>query len=113
MQKHIYTEELAPHNTGSVSRPARFNLRLTCRARARTLRVLDDLKLGLEGGEGGAHPVRSDAWEKVALPLLESLIRDMKRSGMTPLQYLGEMRVAERRARANEENGGRQMRLAL
>lgn len=35
-QKHTYTNELAPTNTGSLLRPARFNLRLTCQSRART-----------------------------------------------------------------------------
>lgn len=30
-RKHTYTEGLAPRNTGSIRKPARFNLRLTCR----------------------------------------------------------------------------------
>lgn len=29
-RKHTYTEELAPNNTGSIKRPARYNMRLTC-----------------------------------------------------------------------------------
>ena len=42
--KHTYTEEEAPTNTGSLNRPARFNLRLDCQTRARTIKVFSDAK---------------------------------------------------------------------
>ena len=65
--KHTYTEEEAPTNTGSLNRPARFNLRLDCQARARTIKVFSDAKShfypnGLKGGF-------AEIWEKVFLPL--------------------------------------------
>ena len=67
--KHTYTEAEAPTNTGSLARPARFNLRLDCSARARTIKVFSDAKLtfypqGLNGGF-------AEVWEKIFLPLCE------------------------------------------
>ena len=67
--KHTYTDSEAPTNTGSLNRPARFNLRLDCSARARTLKVFSDAKRtfypnGLKGGF-------AEVWEKVFLPLCE------------------------------------------
>ena len=48
MTRHIYTEALAPLNTGSIERPARFNLRLTCQARARTHKALGEKRMPAE-----------------------------------------------------------------
>ena len=113
MQKHTYTEELAPRNTGSVMRPARFNLRLTCQARARTLKALAALRLRRPSDDGSDARERrdhnADTWERVALPLLEALIRDMKREGMLPEEYLRELLEAERAEKAGRREPG-QMR---
>ena len=42
--KYTYTEDQFPTNTGSLHRPARFNLRLTCQARARTHAVFSGFR---------------------------------------------------------------------
>lgn len=67
--KHTYTDAEAPTNTGSLNRPARFNLRLDCSARARTLKVFSDAKRHFypEGVKGGF----AEVWEKHFLPLCE------------------------------------------
>lgn len=67
--KHTYTDAEAPTNTGSIKRPARFNLRLDCSARARTIKVFKDAQLMFTpfDREGGF----ADVWEKIFLPLCE------------------------------------------
>ena len=91
MTRHIYTEALAPLNTGSIERPARFNLRLTCQARARTHKALGALR-------ANAAMTGAETWERIALPMLECLVRDMRREGLDPADYLKRMREAEGRA---------------
>ena len=92
MRKHTYTRELAPTNTGSVTRPARFNMRQTCEVHARTTRLFLETKerLGLPDDYTFA-----DVWEKALLPLCEhalwhlrespSAMRSMVRSLYRPL----------------------------
>lgn len=67
--KHTYTDELAPMNTGSINRPARFNLRLDCSTRARTIKVFSDAKRTFPTSEknGGF----AEIWERYFLPLCE------------------------------------------
>ena len=67
--KHTYTEAEAPTNTGSLNRPARFNLRLDCSARARTIKVFKDAQTTFTrcDRKGGF----AEVWEKVFLPLCE------------------------------------------
>lgn len=77
MQKHNYTNAEAPTNTGSLSRPARFNLRLTCSDRARTHKVLSEIRelLGLP-----KDYCYADVWSQAALAALEHLVWHMKES---------------------------------
>jgi hypothetical protein len=77
MTKHRYTKAEAPTNTGSVSRPARLNLRLDCSDRARTHKVLSDIRelLGLPKGYCYA-----DVWAEAALPALEHLCWHLRES---------------------------------
>lgn len=74
MTKHTYTNESFPTNTGSLSRPARFNLRLTCQARARTWKVMTDLAQEY----GVDDHCLADCWEKVALLILEHHVRNVR-----------------------------------
>jgi hypothetical protein len=75
MRKHTYTDAEAPTNTGSVSRPARFNLRLTCSARARTVKVFSAVR-ELTGMDAGA--VFADVWEERILPAVEHILWNAK-----------------------------------
>ena len=73
--KHTYTDEAFPTNTGSLNRPARFNLRLTCSARARTHKVFGKFRkhLGL--------PERTNyaaVFETSVLPVLEHVLRKIE-----------------------------------
>ena len=67
--KHTYTEAEAPTNTGSLARPARFNLRLNCSARARTIKVFSDAKKTFPTREKGGG--FAEIWEAYFLPLCE------------------------------------------
>lgn len=69
MRKHTYTEELAPTNTGSIRRKARFNLRLDCSARARTIKVFSDARkfFPMDCDDNNFAAV----WERYFLPLCE------------------------------------------
>lgn len=67
--KHTYTEAEAPTNTGSLNRPARFNLRLDCQTRARTIKVFNDAQKTF--CQPNKFACFADVWEKVFLPLCE------------------------------------------
>ena len=67
--KHTWTEAEAPTNTGSIRRKARFNLRLDCSARARTLKVFADAKRTFPTREKGGG--FAEIWETYFLPLCE------------------------------------------
>lgn len=77
MRKHTYTRELAPDNTGSVTRPARFNLRQTCEVHARTTRLFIETRerLGLPEDANFA-----DVWERALLPLCEHALWHLRES---------------------------------
>ena len=77
MRKHTYTRELAPTNTGSVTRPARFNMRQTCEVHARTSRVFSETRerLGLPKDYTFA-----DVWEHALLPLCEHALWYLRES---------------------------------
>lgn len=66
--KHTYTNELAPTNTGSLNRPARFNLRLTCSARARLHKALARVR---EVTGMSREASFADVVEEKVLPLIE------------------------------------------
>lgn len=74
-QKHVYKEGQAPMNTGSMTRPARFNLRLTCSARGRTHSVLIALREKYDLPKDASF---ADVWEKKALMILEHHVRDLE-----------------------------------
>lgn len=71
MLKHRYTDEEAPTNTGSLARPARFNMRLTCSARARTVKVFREVRelTGMTPDKAFA-----DVWEEKILPAVEHIL---------------------------------------
>lgn len=77
MTKHTYTNAAAPRNTGSASRPARFDLRLTCSDRARTHKVLSDIREMLNLPSDYCY---ADVWCEAALPALEHIIWFMRES---------------------------------
>ena len=77
MRKHTYTHELAPANTGSLKRPARFNMRQTCEVHARTHKVFQETRQML-----GLPPDTDYAtlWEVALLPLAEHALWFMRES---------------------------------
>ncbi len=77
MRKHTYTREAAPTNTGSVSRPARTNLRETCEVHARTLKAFAALREMTGMPEGASL---ADVWEQKMLPLVEHAIWHLRES---------------------------------
>lgn len=77
MRKHTYTHEAAPTNTGSVSRPARTNLRETCEVHARTLKAFSALR-EMTGMPKDA--CLADVWEQKMLPLVEHAIWHLRES---------------------------------
>ena len=87
MRKHRYTEEEAPMNTGSIKRPARFNLRLDCQTRARTHKLFCEARvlLGLPKDYTFA-----DIWQTHFLVALEHILWHMKES---PTAMRGMMRT--------------------
>ena len=77
MRKHTYTRELAPANTGSVTRPARFNMRQTCEVHARTTKLFVETRerLGLP-----KDATFADVWEEALLPLCEHALWHLRES---------------------------------
>ena len=77
MQKHQYTNATAPTNTGSLSRPARLNLRLDCSTRARTIKVFDETRkmLGMPKDFSFA-----DVWQYGLLSALEHCLWHLRES---------------------------------
>jgi len=104
--KHTYTNESFPTNTGSLSRPARFNLRLTCGARARTWKVLGDLRdeYGIKDGS------MADVWEEVALMILEHHLRNIH-SPVVPKALRDLIRNEAKRIDPNERERAVYLRL--
>lgn len=74
MTKHTYREGEAPTNTGSLSRPARFNMRLTCSSRARTHAVFQNLRTLYRLPHDASY---ADVWEDVGLLVLEHVVRQI------------------------------------
>ena len=71
MKKHTYTRELAPTNTGSISRPARFNLRQTVEVHARTHKMFCELRIIAGLPEGTDY---ATIFERALLPMCEHVI---------------------------------------
>ena len=70
MTKHKYTNAEAPTNTGSLKRPARFNLRLDCETRARTVRMFEQTKEALGYPKDASY---ADVWEGCLMALEHAL----------------------------------------
>ena len=77
MRKHTYTRELAPTNTGSLTRPARFNMRQTCEVHARTTKLFIETKKTLGLGDDLSF---ADVWEVALLPLCEHALWHLRES---------------------------------
>lgn len=77
MTKHTYNELEAPTNTGSIKRPARFNLRLDCSTRARTIRLFKEAKEAFNFPKDAAF---ADVWQDKLLLALEHLMWHMRES---------------------------------
>lgn len=77
MKKHTYTRELAPTNTGSMTRPARFNMRQTCEVHARTTKLFIETKKALGLGDDLSF---ADVWEVALLPLCEHALWHLRES---------------------------------
>lgn len=77
MTKHTYTHAEAPTNTGSLTRPARFNMRQTCEVHARTTKLFVETRerLGLP-----ADATFADVWENALLPLCEHALWHLRES---------------------------------
>ena len=73
--KHTYTEDQFPTNTGSLHRPARFNLRLTCQARARTHAVFSGFRKEFGLAESTNYAA---LFETKLLPTLEHVLRKLR-----------------------------------
>ena len=77
MRKHTYTRELAPTNTGSAKRPARFNLRQSCEVHARTHKVFGELRDALGFKKSTDY---ATLFEKALLPALEHISWHLRES---------------------------------
>ena len=75
MLKHEYTDKTFPTNTGSLVRPARFNMRLTCSARARLHAVMQSLRKEYGMGDNASY---ADVLEDVGLLILEHHVRALR-----------------------------------
>jgi len=121
MRKHTYTHELAPTNTGSLTRPARFNMRQTCEVHARTTKIFAETRAALGMPEDATF---ADVWETALLPLCEhalwhlrespTAMKSMIRSLYRPLNPHDYVRNQFKRLKARfEPERGEQMHLAL
>ena len=86
--KHTYTDEDFPTNTGSLHRPARFNLRLTCQARARTHAVFSGFRR-----EFGRDPATNYAalFEAKLLPMLEHVLRKLRHGDKATREFFAKL----------------------
>ena len=85
MTRHTYTEAEAPRNTGSGTRPARFNMRLTCSARARTHKAFSAVRelAGLANDASFA-----DVWEEAVLPAIEHILWNAREAPRGTRQFV-------------------------
>ena len=84
MQKHTYTHEEAPMNTGSVKRPARLDLRQTCEDHARTHRIFQKIRERTKMKSDAAY---AEVWSEKILLALEHIEWHLKNSSK-PVQHL-------------------------
>lgn len=76
-QKHVYTREDAPTNTGSLLRPARFNMRQTVEVHARTHAAFQRVRKATGLPLDAAY---ADVWEQKILLAVEHLLWHMENS---------------------------------
>ena len=86
--KHTYTDDSFPTNTGSLNRPARFNLRLTCQARARTHAVFSGFRqeFGLPKETNYAA-----LYESKLLPTLEHVLRKLRHGDQATREFFAKL----------------------
>ena len=86
--KHTYTDDSFPTNTGSLNRPARFNLRLTCQARARTHAVFSGFRqeFGLPKETNYAA-----LYETKLLPTLEHVLRKLRHGDQATREFFAKL----------------------
>lgn len=77
MQKHTYTREEAPTNTGSLLRPARFNMRQTVEVHARTHALFQAVRTLTGLPKDAAY---ADVWEEKILLAMEHIVWHMANS---------------------------------
>jgi hypothetical protein len=85
--KYTWTDAEAPMNTGSKTRPARLNLRLDCSTRARTHRVLAEIRKLTGMDERKDRKSYADVWEEKALLALEHVVRKVKDGARADRRY--------------------------
>lgn len=85
--KYTWTDAEAPMNTGSKTRPARLNLRLDCSTRARTHRVLGEIRRLTGMDDRRDKKSYADVWEEKALLALEHIIRKVNEGGRAERRY--------------------------
>ena len=108
--KHTYTNDSFPTNTGSLVRPARFNLRLTCPARARLHAVMQALRKEYAMPPSASY---ADVMEQVGLLIFEHHVRALRngsadiraytRAQARPLPKEDHLRAVYERLRAKFE----------
>ena len=85
MQKHTYTKELAPLNTGSVTRPARFDLRQSVEVHARTHKAFQKVR---EFTKMPSDCSYADVWEKKILLAIEHMNWHLENSPTCVKQFI-------------------------
>ena len=77
MQKHTYTRETAPTNTGSLTRPARFDLRQSVEVHARTHKAIQKIRRYAGMDDSASY---AEVWESKILLALEHIIWHIENS---------------------------------
>lgn len=85
--KYTWTDDEAPLNTGSLNRPARFNLRMNCSTRARTHRIFKNIREMTGMNKRKDRTSYADVWEEKALLALEHIVRRVKNGSKADRAY--------------------------
>ena len=85
--KYTWTDDEAPLNTGSVNRPARFDLRMDCSTRARTHRIFTSIRELTGMDKRRDRKSYADVWEEKALLALEHIVRRVKNGSKADRAY--------------------------
>lgn len=85
--KYTWTDDEAPTNTGSVTRKARFNLRMDCSTRARTHRIFTSIREITGMDRRTDKKSYADVWEEKALLALEHIVRRVRHGSKADKAY--------------------------